>query len=118
VNGDSPVDLLHSYVPLNFTHDKAFVDGYELIEQIRRKRNVVISGAAGSGKSMFMRYLWISCFVDSRGKIPLFIELRALNSLSKDDLLTFVFHTVVQPSLSEPQGCLVLNKSNAFLGLR
>jgi predicted NACHT family NTPase len=93
VNGDVPVDLLTSYVNLNFTNKNKTVDDYGLIEVIWDKRNIVVSGPAGCGKSMFMKYLWVACFVRSRGKIPLFIELRQLNDVDFEDLTTFLFHS-------------------------
>jgi hypothetical protein len=51
---------------------------------------VVITGLAGSGKSMFMRYLTIKMFETEGRGVPLFVELRHINSMSKRDLLTFI----------------------------
>jgi len=93
VNGDVPIELLNSYVNLSFSCHNKTVDDYDLIDTIWEKRNIVISGPAGCGKSMFMKYLWISCFVQSRGKIRLFIELRQLNNIEVDDFIGFLFHS-------------------------
>jgi hypothetical protein len=98
VNGDSPIDLLHYYVPLDFSKSRTVVDDFAIIDTIIRDKSVVVSGAAGSGKSMFMRYLWVSYFVDSKGRIPLCIELRNLNSLEQSDILTFIYHNTVYRS--------------------
>jgi hypothetical protein len=93
INGDAPVDLLSSYVNLSFTHLNKSIDDYGLIGAIWKHHNIVVSGPAGSGKSMFMKYLWISCFVQTRGKIPLFIELSLLNNVESDDFTSFLFHS-------------------------
>lgn len=60
-------------------------------------KSAVIEGSAGSGKSMFMRYLFLTLCANPAGKVPLFIELRNLNSFQTKDLLTFVFHSVQKP---------------------
>src|ERR1700730_9393009 len=44
---------------------------------------------------MFMPYFWISCAVQPRGKIPLFVELRKFNELSYEDFSSFIFGIAV-----------------------
>lgn len=98
VNGDSPIELLHNYVPLDFLKLGKAIDDFSTIENILFDKYVVISGHAGSGKSIFMRYLWVSYFVAGRGRIPLFVELRHLNSIELPDILTFMYHSTVDGS--------------------
>ena len=93
VNPDRPVALLESYVNLSYQCGEHVIDEYDLIEEIFAKKRVVISSTGGGGKSMFMRYLWISCSVQPRGKIPLFIELRKINEFQNVDFNTFLFHS-------------------------
>jgi len=45
---------------------------------------------------MFMRYLWLSLFVESHGRIPLFIELRNLNTVSQFDIEAYLFHSLTR----------------------
>lgn len=45
---------------------------------------------------MFMRYLWLSLFVDSGGRIPIFIELRNLNKITQADISPYLFHTLTR----------------------
>ncbi|MDC8755544.1 NACHT domain-containing protein [Erythrobacter sp. sf7] len=47
-------------------------------------------GLAGRGKSVLMRYLALSMYHAPRGKLPLFLELRSLNSLTKKDILHLI----------------------------
>ncbi len=96
VTGDAPVDLLTNYVNLNFKSRDKIIDDYGVIESIWSKKKIVISGPAGCGKSMFMRYLWIACFIQSRGKIPLFLELGQLNSIESTDLLSFMYYSCLR----------------------
>jgi predicted NACHT family NTPase len=71
------------------------VDEYDFIDVVWDNKKIALFGAAGSGKSMFMRYFWISCAVQPRGKIPLFIELRKFNELSNEDFTSFIFSIAV-----------------------
>ena len=43
-----------------------------------------------------MRYLWLSLFVDSGGRIPIFIELRNLNKITQADISPYLFHTLTR----------------------
>jgi NACHT domain len=88
---DRPLSLLSAYVHLHLEcRDQKHVDD-ELIGKLTTYRHVVITGLAGCGKSMFMKYLTVSRFEKSDGIIPLFIELRQINTLTSKDLLSFIF---------------------------
>src|SRR6185437_11261210 len=91
INGDTPTELLKSYVNLNFSKKKQICDDIDLIERMWAEKHVVVSGPAGSGKSMFMKYLWLSVFAQPKGKIPIFIELRKFGSIGAEDFITFIF---------------------------
>ncbi|WP_417729677.1 NACHT domain-containing protein [Roseovarius sp.] len=94
---DSPINLLSIYVDQRFKRRDAFFDQYELIEDIRTNgSSVIITGIGGGGKSFFMRYLWISFFENSAGKIPLFIEIRQINTSKSVNIRDFLFHTVIR----------------------
>lgn len=85
-----PLVLLDHYVNVNLTCGTNVIQDQFLVDDIQRYRNVVVTGLAGSGKSMLMKYLTISHFENPRGVVPLFVELRQLNSLTNQDLLTFI----------------------------
>jgi NACHT domain len=99
ISRDAPVDLLVQYVNILFStrqKDKEVqIDDYELIDQIRHKKRVAVIGTAGGGKTVFMKYLWISYFVDSQGRIPIFLELRRMNDLTSPDVVNFIFRNVL-----------------------
>ena len=90
LNGNVPMDISKYYVNIDFRiNDEVITDIY-LVNNIIKYKRVVISGLAGGGKSMFMRYLTVSFFEKPRSVIPLFVDLRHINSITKVDLLTYI----------------------------
>lgn len=85
-----PLSLAEYYQHISLTCGDENLRDEDLISDLHNRRAIVVSGLAGSGKSMFMRYLTISMFRQSRGKIPLFVDLRHVNNLSNRRLLTFI----------------------------
>ena len=101
VNPNQSISTAEHYVPAHFSpaaHTDVDLDESELINSLRQPRRYVISGYAGYGKSMAMRYIALSLFESPLGKIPLFIELRALNRLASPNLLAFINSTYAQGS--------------------
>jgi len=94
INRDTPIDILSIYVPVRFRNGEEIIDQYNLIDNIYNLKKITISGTGGSGKSMFMKYLWLSMFENNRGKIPIFVELRSFNDITSDDFLVFLFASV------------------------
>ncbi|WP_082482813.1 NACHT domain-containing protein [Methylobacterium sp. Leaf123] len=91
-SGNRGVELLHNYVPPSFEIENQVFDEYEFIDEIWFRKKTALIGPAGSGKSMFLRYFWIACTVEPRGKIPLFIEFRDLNNRDFENVTDFIFH--------------------------
>jgi NACHT domain len=97
LNPSSPANFLSIYATQRFHCDGNTIDHYGMVDYVRSKENnVIVTGTGGSGKSMFTRYLWISLFVHSEGRIPLYLELRNLNTVSKIDLRSYIFHSISQ----------------------
>jgi NACHT domain len=69
----------------------------DLVRELPSLRSVVIEGSGGAGKSMLMRYLFLALCENSFGKLPIFIELRTLNTFSTKDLLAFIYHSITGP---------------------
>ena len=103
VSADEPASLLDQYVNLKFKCGEKVFSDYDTIEQIRERKRVIISGTGGGGKTIFTKYLWISFFENPKGQIPIFFELRRLNEVSVDDLLTLIYYTIVQSRSSVPR---------------
>jgi hypothetical protein len=96
---DEPVDMLQQYVNIKLRSRKRaqelVLDDYDVINEIRSRKKAVILGTAGGGKTVFMRYLWVSYFVQAEPRIPIFLELRRVNDITSIDLLTFIFRTII-----------------------
>jgi hypothetical protein len=95
LNRESAVELLSIYVAGSFKSQERTLDDVDVIDEIWKHKRAVISGTGGGGKTIFTRYFWISCFIHSRGKVPVYLELRQVNDLTTEDLSSFVFHSIV-----------------------
>ena len=83
------------YVNVNFTLGGTIVDDYSVIESLNDKyKRCVVSGTAGSGKTVFMKYLFVSLYENPQGKIPIFFELRSLNVSEVRDVLNNIYYSV------------------------
>lgn len=101
VNPNQSISTAEHYVPAHFcpaAKNDVEIEQEDLIASLRLPQRYVISGYAGYGKSMAMRYIALSLFENPIGKIPLFIELRALNRLGSPNLLAFINSTYAQGS--------------------
>ena len=96
---DEPIDMLQQYVNTQFRVKRRgkerMIDDYDAITEIEEKRRATVVGTAGCGKTIFMRYLWVSLFTSIDVHIPIFVELRRLNSMSTLDLESVIFHSIV-----------------------
>jgi len=90
LNQSQPLEVTKYYVHNTLFCGQKRVTDDELIEEVGSLLHVVVTGLAGSGKSMFMKYFTVSKFENPAGSIPIFIELRSLNNISKRDLVEFV----------------------------
>lgn len=94
---DEPTELASIYVTTKLKCAKKDYDDYTFLDAIPELKNVVVAGTGGSGKSMFLRFVYQSLFEKSGGRIPLFIELRQMNTFQTKDLIAFIYHSVVTP---------------------
>lgn len=76
---NEPTYLYEFYVHLDLKYGKKIVENPGINNIIEISKFNIITGSAGSGKSIFMRHLLINSIID-KGKIPIFVELRQLNS--------------------------------------
>jgi protein involved in ribonucleotide reduction len=99
---DEPVDMLQQYVNIKFSTKKGSstntFDDYDAIQKLIEKRRATIVGTAGSGKTVFMRYLWISMFLSTDTRIPIFLELRRPNGITTPNIITYIFHSILHPT--------------------
>ena len=87
---NEPIDLLSHYVPVTLSLDNKNFTADQLITLAVKDKRIVVSGLAGRGKSVLMRFIALSMYHVPKGKIPLFLELRSINSISIKDILQYV----------------------------
>lgn len=98
INREGPSRLFDLYVHTRLkVRGKTLTDD-DFIRELPALRSIVIEGSGGAGKSMLMRYLFISLCNNFFGKLPLFIELRTLNTFTTRDLPTFMHRSVTGPA--------------------
>ena len=95
---DEPVDLLSIYVETFLESGGTTLRDDIIVERCRKQASICVIGSAGSGKTMFVRYLFLQLVEGGYGTIPIFVELRDLNSPDyNDDLVEFIYNIVVRP---------------------
>ncbi len=101
-----PVALRDYYVrtDLSLGHN-SIVKESDFILEIEKNRRLVVTGTAGSGKSTFCKSLFIELIQKPIGIIPIFVELRHLNSQEGQGLYEYVLNmlTGIEPSFSREQ---------------
>lgn len=90
LNQVQPLEVTQYYVNNTLSCGNVDITDTELIDKLTNYRHIIVTGLAGSGKSMFMKYLTVCRFENPRGYIPLFVELRQLNSITQKDLIEFI----------------------------
>lgn len=76
---DTPVDFYDIYYPLSVKNERTILDVDDINKLFSKGDFITILGNAGSGKSMLVKHIFLSCL--KRGStIPIVIEWRSLNS--------------------------------------
>ncbi len=107
----SAANTLKIYVEQSFFFEGKSIDQITMDESIRNGTSTIIIGEGGGGKSMFMKYLWLSYFERPNEKIPFFLELRNLNNLSHKSISAFIFHSIIRSEFN-------INEQNFEASLR
>lgn len=88
---NEPVDLIEHYVPTSLRMGEQKEQSAEaVLERFVGGGRVVVSGIAGRGKSVLLRFFALSLYHNPRGRIPLFLELRALNQTGSKEIINFI----------------------------
>ncbi|MCZ8314629.1 hypothetical protein [Phreatobacter sp.] len=104
IEKDEPINIFDVYVPLNFeTSKKSQIDDFAAIELIEKKKKVMIVGSGGTGKSVFMKFLWTAMAVRSASRIPIFVELRNYVDSAPEKIDEFIYSTIFSSSVV-PEG--------------
>jgi hypothetical protein len=87
-----PVNLYDFYIPLSISTRQRIIKGTGINDIVNISHFSIITGSAGSGKSMLMRHLLINTIVN-KDKAPIFIELRQFNQ-DGGDLRKMIFQVL------------------------
>ena len=86
---NKPMLLRDVYVRTRFHQGAEKFTDNDLIKKFTDGRRVIVKGNGGSGKTIFLKHLWLSRFETPQGRIPIFLELRRLNDLQSIDIASF-----------------------------
>jgi hypothetical protein len=93
-----PTPFYDIYYPINLEFDKTDISTNSLSNLFIDNNCVTIIGAAGSGKSMLLRHLFLNSFVDFF-KSPIYIALRDL-SIDESNLEIYIRKNILDVKLS------------------
>lgn len=114
ISKNKPLNLLDVYQPAKFRYENGDISQSTLIERFSRGGRIIVKGNGGSGKTFFLKYLWLHQFHGSSGKIPIFIELRRLSDVTDPSLAAFCKHELQSSLLIEGQAFEVLCADGRF----
>jgi hypothetical protein len=78
LNPANPVPLAATFVSPNLKFDGKVLTEDDFLSRLVEEKFVVITGIGGSGKSVFLKHLFIRFYTEKLGRVPFFIELRNL----------------------------------------
>lgn len=94
IDPDRAVSLSSIYVPLDFESSGHRYSDKKVMESVFSERHVLIVGTAGGGKSMFLRRMNLNMLTKFAKVLPIYYELRGLNSSKAKSLLEAVYLSV------------------------
>lgn len=98
INRFQPVELSAIYEDCAFFIDDTgiFIDEEDIWKNSDEYQRVIISGMAGSGKSLFMKNSFLRFCQSNEGVLPILIELRYFNTLSSPGIKNYIISTLSQ----------------------
>jgi len=90
ISRTDPVNIEDFYVPVRLKMKGTSLSEHDIIEYLYKGEQFIISGIAGSGKSMTMRYLYLSLCKRDEVVIPVFVELRHISFKTNQDVIGYV----------------------------
>lgn len=97
LNRNDPIALEDCFVAPDFETRGETISSDKFLEEVNQSgEKVVITGMAGSGKSVFLKYSFRSVIEKGHSYYPIFFELRSLNRLPKKKglLLAEIFASI------------------------
>ena len=97
LNRNDPIALEACFVAPDFKLKRKIISSTDFLDYINQSNGkVVISGLAGSGKSVFLKYSFRNVIEEGYSYYPIFFELRSLNGLPPKDgfLISEIYRSI------------------------
>jgi hypothetical protein len=91
---DRVYQLMEIYVQAKYNIGSNEASDLDICTRARDSGRIVVQGFGGIGKTILLKYIWMSIFTSSEGKIPVFVELKKFNDISKLHLQTYLRATL------------------------
>lgn len=97
-----PVSIESAYVPVDMRSGKSIINADNLVGLGEDVVHATISGIAGSGKSMTLKYVYLSACQFNYGYIPIFVELRDID-FDQQDIQSSI-NAILEPFIGSLHG--------------
>lgn len=94
IHPDESIDIESIYVPLTYVTGSKQKRDKDIIEDILSGGKILVSGTAGGGKSMLIKYINTIMLSGKHNILPIYFELRSLNAMGGKSLLSAVHESV------------------------
>ena len=96
ISNNAPIDIRTIYVNLTLHCGERTIFDYEIPNLAEEGMQIIVSGSAGSGKSMIMRYIYLEYLKENRDKIPVFLNLRETNNSSSPSIIDTIIGSMAR----------------------
>lgn len=91
---DKPVLLNKHYVAANLKLDDENISGISIIRRFTLSKRNIVSGTAGSGKSILLKKIFLDLVEGDYYVIPVLVELRLVNQEYDNNLLKYIEYQI------------------------
>jgi hypothetical protein len=78
------------YVKGSYKSGTSVADDDQLSQRLRDGGRIIVQGLGGIGKTILLKYIWLSVFSEPQGKIPVYLELRRINDITATHLPSYI----------------------------
>jgi predicted NACHT family NTPase len=96
---DNSKNLFNHYISVKLKNEDDVSTDLELVENFTNQSRILVSGVAGSGKSLLMRRIALELIVKKKSFIPIIVELREWNSSDSQTLLDLSLRSLSEGGL-------------------
>lgn len=100
IHRNKAIDIKKAYVETDFLIESESLNQNDIYEKIINSDNIIITGSGGSGKSVFLKHLYLTLIENDSYGFPIFFELRRVSEsdLQVGDLSELIYNHVFERS--------------------